>query len=304
MPTPSETGGPLEKVGPEKREPEQSGPENSGPAETAAAAEVSSDSLLLRLEGFEGPLDLLLDLARGQKVDPDRSGGQKPDLARISILSVVDQFLAVIEGARRVRLELAADWLVMAAWLAWLKSRLLVPAGTGEAEEGELAAETLASRLRDLQAMRTAAAWLGTRSQLGIDVFARGAPEDFSEIDRSRLAVDLPSLVRGYLAALRRSASNRIYRPRALTLWTVQDALHRLGLLVGSLPDWSTLESFLPEDLADPMERRAALASTLLAGLEMARGGAVRLHQEEHFGPIRVHRGGDPVPEEQIEDAT
>jgi segregation and condensation protein A len=259
----------------------------------AAAPEPSPDSLLLRLEGFEGPLDLLLDLARGQKVEENRAGnalgeGQKLDLAKISILSVVDQFLAVIEGARQIRLELAADWLVMAAWLAWLKSRLLLPAGTGAAEEGELAAETLASRLRDLQAMRTAAAWLGARSQLGQDVFARGVPEDFSEIDRSRLIVDLPSLVRGYLTALRRAGANRVYRPRALTLWSVQDALGRLGKLVGSLPDWSTLESFLPENLADPMEKRAALASTLLAGLEMARGGEVRLRQEHDFGPILV----------------
>ena len=275
----------------------------------------------MRLEGFEGPLDLLLDLARGQKVDADKAGyrmeaasggGHKLDLARISILSVVDQFLAVIEGARRVRLELAADWLVMAAWLAWLKSRLLLPAGTGAADEGELAAETLAARLRDLQAMRTAAAWLGTRAQLGHDVFARGAPEDFAEIDRSRLVADLPSLVRGYLTALRRAGANRVYRPRTLTLWSVQDALHRLGLLVGSLPDWSTLESFLPDDLADPLQRRAALASTLLAGLEMARFGTVRLRQEHDFGPILVRRGGehpplegpDPALEGPVKDAT
>src|SRR5271157_6328373 len=112
-----------------------------------------TETLLLRLEGFEGPLDLLLDLARGQKVD----------LAKISILSLVEQYLAVIEGARRVRLELAADWLVMAAWLTWLKSRLLLPDGTDEAEEGEQAAEVLAARLRDLQAIRAASVWLGAR---------------------------------------------------------------------------------------------------------------------------------------------
>ena len=282
MPTPSDP----EIVAPEVVTPKVVIPE-------VVITDASPDSLLLRLEGFEGPLDLLLDLARGQKVDAERGGGQKLDLARISILSVVEQFLAVIEGARRVRLELAADWLVMAAWLAWLKSRLLLPAGTGAAEEGELAAETLASRLRDLQAMRTAAAWLNARSQLGHDVFARGAPEEFAEIDRSRLVVDLPSLVRGYLSARRRSGANRVYRPRALTLWSVKDALHRLGLLVGSLPDWSSLESFLPEDLTDPMQRRAALASTLLAGLEMARFGAVRLRQEHDFGPILVRRGGE-----------
>ena len=182
-----------------------------------------TDSLLLTLEGFEGPLDLLLDLARAQKVD----------LARISILSLVEQFLAVIEGARRVRLELAADWLVMAAWLAWLKSRLLVPAGSDAAEEGELAADVLAARLRDLSAIRAGAVWLSARPQLGHDVFARGAPEDHTEIDRSRLALDLGSLVRAYLLAARRGSGARRYQPRPLTLWSVKDALPASGGIAG-----------------------------------------------------------------------
>lgn len=238
------------------------------------------DALLLRLDGFEGPLDLLLDLARGQKLD----------LARISILALVEQYLAVIEGARRIRLELAADWLVMAAWLAWLKSRLLLPAGSEAADEGELAAETLAARLRDLQVVRAAAAWLGARVQLGQEVFARGAAEDLTETDRSRLAVDLPGLLRAYLAASRRAAGARRYRPAPLTVWTVQDALARLAQLVGSLPDWASLEAFLPERLASPMERRAALASTLLAGLELARGGMIRLRQDGAFAPILIGR--------------
>src|SRR5690349_526129 len=184
-----------------------------------------TDSLVLRLEGFEGPLDLLLDLARAQKVD----------LAKISILALVEQYLAVIEGARQVRLELAADWLVMAAWLTWLKSRLLVPDDQGGAEEGEEAAELLAGRLRDLQAIRAAAAWLGALPQLGQDVFARAAPEDHTEIDRSRVLVDLPGMVRAYLASVRRGAGQRRYGPRPLTVWTVKDALDRLGALLGSL---------------------------------------------------------------------
>src|SRR5690349_4387458 len=171
-----------------------------------------TDSLVLRLEGFEGPLDLLLDLARAQKVD----------LAKISILALVEQYLAVIEGARGVRLELAADWLVMAAWLAWLKSRLLLPAEEAGAEEGEEAAELLAERLRELQAIRSAALWLAERAQLGLDVFARGAPEEHTEIDRSRVSVDMPGLIRAYLAAIRRGSSQRRYRPRPLTIWTVQ----------------------------------------------------------------------------------
>ncbi|MGE0222791.1 MAG: ScpA family protein [Acetobacteraceae bacterium] len=249
----------------------------------AAAPDISPDSLLLRLEGFEGPLDLLLDLARAQKVD----------LAKISILALVEQFLAVIEGARRIRLELAADWLVMAAWLTWLKSRLLVPANEEELEAGEQAAEDLAARLQELGAIRTAAAWLGARPLLGYDVFARGAPEDHTEIDRSRVAAELGALVRAYLVAIRRGTKATPYRPRALTLWTVQDALRRFRTVLGSVPDWTSLEQFLPENLAGPTERRAALTSTLLAGLEMARDGVVRLRQESEFGPILVRPGGE-----------
>jgi segregation and condensation protein A len=239
------------------------------------------DSLVLRLEGFEGPLDLLLDLARGQKFD----------LAKISILALVEQYLAVIEGARRVRLELAADWLVMAAWLTWLKSRLLVPASPDEAEDGELAAANLAERLRELGAIRTAAAWLAAQPVLGQDVFARGLPEDHRDVDRSRLIIDMGSFVRAYLQAIRRGTRAMPYQPRALTLWTVQDALHRLGSLLGSLPDWASLELYLPDNLDSPTERRAALASTLLAGLEMARDGTVWLRQDHLFAPILVRRG-------------
>ncbi|MDA8052380.1 MAG: ScpA family protein [Rhodospirillales bacterium] len=239
--------------------------------------------LLLHLEGFDGPLDVLLELARAQKLD----------LAGISILALVDQYLAVIEGARRVRLELAADWLVMAAWLAWLKSRLLLPAGSAEAAEGERAAEVLAGRLAALEAMRAAATWLAARPLLGRDVFARGTPESFVAIDRSRLRLDLPALLGAYLAALRRAGAAAHYRPQALSLWTVQDALERLLRLLGSLPDWTSLERFLPEHLARPAERRAALASTLVASLEMARDGALRLRQEEPFGPILLGRAQD-----------
>ncbi len=243
-------------------------------------ADAPTDSLRLRLEGFEGPLDLLLDLARTQKVD----------LAKISILALVEQYLAVIEGARRIRLELAADWLVMAAWLAWLKSKLLLPPGA-EAEEAETAADVLAARLRDLQAMRAAGIWLGARPRLGVDVFARGAPEDHTAIDRSRLLLDLTSLVRAYVLVARRAAGmKRVYRPRPVSLWSVQDALARLARLLGSVPDWTSLDQFLPEELGDPLQRRAALASTLMAGLEMARGGTLRLRQEAAFGPILLRR--------------
>ena len=255
-------------------------------SDPGAPEQASSENLVLRLEGFEGPMDLLLDLARSQKVD----------LAKISILSLVDQYLAVIEGARRVRLELAADWLVMAAWLTWLKSRLLVPAAAdGDLEDGETAAEVLAERLRAMNVIRTLAAWLAARPVLGQDVFCRGAPESHYEYDRSRIVIEPGPFVRAYLQAVRRGIKSFPYTPRALTLWTVQDALRRLANLVGSLPDWTTLEGFLPDHMDSPTERRAALSSTLLAGLEMARGGTIRLRQEEAFGPILVRRGNGSV---------
>jgi len=247
---------------------------SSSPSEQTAPA-----SLVLHLDGFDGPLDLLLDLARAQKVD----------LARISVLALVEQFLAVIESAR-VRLELAAEWLVMAAWLTWLKSRLLIPAGSPDAEEGEAAAGMLTERLRALEAIRTAAAWLSSRPVLGQDVFARGGPEDHTEIDRSRLALDVPGLVRAYLAGAKRGAANHRYTPQPLTIWSVKQALTRLGSMLGSLPDWTSLERFLPGHLTAPGERRAALASTLMAGLEMARDGMVQLRQDDAFGPILLHR--------------
>lgn len=233
---------------------------------------MTSDGLVLRLDGFEGPMSLLLDLAQRQKVD----------LARISILSLVDQYLAIMDG---VRLELAADWLVMAAWLAWLKSGLLLPPGAEAAQAGEEAADVLAARLQELQAIRAASAWLMARPQLGRDVFGRGVPETFVTLDRSALAADLPGLVRGYVAARRRGAAPTPYQPRRAALWTMRDALARLERMLGQRPGWTTLEHFLPLG-AGPVQRRAALASTLLAGLELARGGVADLRQEQAFGPI------------------
>jgi segregation and condensation protein A len=243
---------------------------------------VETDSLVLQLEGFEGPLDLLLELARAQKVD----------LAKISILALVEQFLAVIEGARKIRLELAADWLVMAAWLTWLKSRLLVPA-LGEPEDAESAAETLASRLRDLQAVRAAAAWMGQRPQLGWDFFHRGIPEEFTETDRSGLRVEISGLLSAYLAARRRAGAKLQYKPRPMVYFSVQNALERLARLVGSLPDWSSLEQFLPEGLEDGIPRRAAISATLIASLELAKGGSLQLRQEQIFGPILLRNTGE-----------
>ncbi|WP_135469796.1 segregation and condensation protein A [Crenalkalicoccus roseus] len=244
------------------------------------AARTAPPALHLTLEGFEGPLDLLLELARAQKVD----------LQAISIVSLVDQYLAVLEQARAVRLEIAADWLVMAAWLAWLKSRLLLPEEAAPDEDAEALAGALTDRLVELERMRAAAAWLAGRLQLGYEVFARGAAESLTVQDRSGIAADLPALLQAYAAARRRALARRPYTPKPRRLWTVQEALARLSRMVGGLPDWSVLQRFLPEGLADPVERRAALASTLIAALETARGGGVELRQDRPFGPILIRR--------------
>ena len=242
-------------------------------------------SLVLKLDGFEGPLDVLLELARAQKVD----------IRQISILDLVDQFLAIVEG---VRLELAADWLVMAAWLAWLKSRLLLPEEERGPDEEDplLAAARLTNRLAELDRMRAAAAWLGARAQLGHQTFARGAPESLRVEDRSGLIVDLASLLRAYATARRRGAAGQPFAPKPRRLWSVPEALARLRALIGSAPGWSTLASFVPEGLLTPLDRRAALASTLIAALEAARGGGVELRQEAAFGPILLRRHDEEVP--------
>ena len=237
--------------------------------------------LELHLDGFDGPMDLLLDLARAQKVD----------LARISILALVEQYLAIVESAR-VRLDLAADWLVMAAWLTWLKSRLLLPPGSDAAEEGEEAAEVLAERLEALQSVRNLAIWLNGRTQLGIDAFARGLPEVLVAIDRSGLSADLNGLLRAYAGARRRATAAVAYQPRRGPLYSMQDALERLGRMLGQSRHWTALEMFMPALQSGTVEQRAAVASTLLAGLELARIGQIDLRQEASFGPIMVRAAG------------
>jgi segregation and condensation protein A len=246
---------------------------------------AAGETLLLKLEGFEGPLDLLLELARAQKVD----------LAKISILDLVNQYLVVIEGARKVRLELAAEWLVMAAWLTWLKSRLLVPPGEEETEDAEQIAERLTDRLQALELIRAAAAWLGRRPILGTDVFVLGCREDHTVIDRSRLVIDQSGFLSSYLRAIRRGTKAVTYQPRKLSWFTVQDAVKRVSSLLGSMPDWASLEQFLPELTPGSLEHRAAMSSTLIAGLELARGGELRLRQNEAFGPILIGRVGEPL---------
>ncbi len=237
-----------------------------------------AEQLVLSLDGFEGPLDLLLDLARAQKVD----------LSRISILALVEQFLAVIEGARRIRLELAADWLVMAAWLAWLKSRLLLPDDHEPGEQVEDATDRLAERLAELERIRALAHWLDCRPVLGRDVFRRAAPESFVVADRSGLRLDLPGLLGGYLSAACRVAANRLWRPARREFWTVAAALDRLERMLGLEPGWTDLSALLPRDPLDPVARTAAVASTLVAALELARRGACELDQAAPFAPVML----------------
>ena len=254
------------------------------PAPLGAPRMAAAPALHLRLEGYEGPLDLLLDMARAQKLD----------LGTISIVALVDQYLAVIERARGLRLEIQAEWLVMAAWLAWLKSRLLIPREEADAEDPEALAGRLTDRLAELERMRAGAAWLAARPQLHRDLFPRGAPETLKVEDRSGLRADLPALCQAYVAARRRALARRPYRPKPRRLWSVQEAIQQLSRALGQMPSWAVLQRFLPEgELAaglDTVERRAALASTLVAGLEMARGGTLELRQERAFGPILLRR--------------
>jgi segregation and condensation protein A len=250
---------------------------------TAAIAEAPlTDALVLNIEGFEGPIDLLLALAREQKVD----------LTKISILALAEQYLTFIAAAKRLRLEIAADYLVMAAWLAYLKSRLLLPAD--DSEEGPSAeemAELLAFQLRRLEAMREAGVRLMARPQLGRDVFGRGEPEGLITAQKATWEVTLFDLLRAYgdSKAQRPAVSLHIL---ASEYFSMDDALHRLGRLVGRVPDWTVLASFLPEELRDDIAVRSAVAAHFAACLEMARSGRLQMRQEQTFGPIYLRSPG------------
>jgi len=234
----------------------------------------------LDLDGYEGPIDMLLTLAREQKVD----------LAHLSILQLADQYLAFIAQARRLRLELAADYLVMAAWLAYLKSKLLLPepAADGEPTGAELAA-ALAFQLQRLEAMQHAGARLMARPRLGQDVFARGAPEPIRVVATPVYRLTLYELLRGYAthAGQRQTAMLRI----PLTdLYSMDEALKRLGEMLGHSPDWRAITSFLPPDMLLGLRRRSALAATFAASLELVRSGRAQLRQDGTFGPIYLRR--------------
>jgi segregation and condensation protein A len=230
------------------------------------------------LEGFEGPLDLLLDLARAQKVD----------LGRISIVALADQYLAYLERAKAARLALAAEYLVMAAWLAYLKSQLLLPPAERDEPDATLAARALAERLGTLDAIRAAVVWLEARPRLGRERLPRGAAEPLPVRIEPRLRASLAELVAAgaRLAAGRVPERLRLARPPLLTVETMLERIARR--LTGQ--DWRDLASFLPAGLAPGLERRAALAAGLVAGLELARRGTVELEQPFPFGPVLLRR--------------
>lgn len=237
------------------------------------------DALVLHLDGFEGPIDLLLTLARDQKVD----------LTKISILALAEQYLGFIERARRLKLEIAADYLVMAAWLAYLKSRLLIPAKESEedAEDPVELAARLAFQLRRLEAMQKAAKALGERPRLGSDFFARGMPEKVRVDRRPIFEAALFELLRAYGDVRQRERISTL-RILPTQLYSMDRAMERLRALIGALPDWSTLEGFLPDELRDPLVRRSALAATFVASLELAREGVLDIRQTGTFAPIFV----------------
>ena len=232
--------------------------------------------LVVDLEGYEGPIDVLLTLAREQKVD----------ITKISILRLADQYLAFIAAARRLSLEIAADYLVMAAWLAYLKSRLLLPRPADAAEpSGEEMAAALAQQLRRLEAMQKAGQELFARDLLGRDVFGRGAPEGLPRVLVPVYEATLYDLLKAYGEERSRKEAG-ILHIEAPELYSMDDALQRLSHLLGRMPDWRTLESFLPRGLAVGLVQRSAVAATFAASLELVRSGKLQLRQDTAFGPI------------------
>ncbi len=245
-----------------------------------------ADALLINIDGYEGPINVLLDLARSQKVD----------LLQISILQLVRQYLGFVERAKELNLELAAEYLVMAAWLAYLKSRLLLP----QEEEGpdptaEEMAEALQFQLRRLEAMQQASGKLQERPQLGQSVFARGMPEGISTATHTKWDVNLYDMLKAY-GDIQKRADESHYDLPEFTLMSMDDAINRMGRMLGKLPRsntmggahsvWATLESFIPEGIKDRLYGRSAMASTFTAGLELAKQGKLEIKQDGLFRPI------------------
>ncbi|WP_091921739.1 ScpA family protein [Phyllobacterium sp. CL33Tsu] len=237
---------------------------------------VSEPLLVIDIKGFEGPLDLLLHLARNQRVD----------LARISVLALVEQYLVFIRQAQALRLELAADYLVMAAWLAYLKSKLLIPKSPGDdGESGEELAATLQFRLKRLEAMRDAAMKLVNRPRLGRDIFARGMPEAVIVDQTNTYAATLYELLTAYASQRQKQAVSQVQIARR-SVWSLKDAREILMRLIGEMKDWTALDQYLLEFIVSPAERATAIASSFAASLEMVREGHLEIRQTGAFNPI------------------
>ena len=246
--------------------------------ETGRPSDVtdSEPSLVVDVEGYEGPLDLLLTLARQQKVD----------LSRISILALADQYLVFIEAARKIRLELAADYLVMAAWLAFLKSRLLLPEpATPDGPSAEEMATALANRLRRLEAIREAANRLMNRPQFQRDIFPRGNPESIAEIRHPKFTATLFDLLTAYSAQRQQRVLATVHLTKR-TVWSLSEARASLERLIGIADDWSCLDEYLLNYVVDPSQKATVFASSFAAALELVREGAMELNQKEAFAPL------------------
>jgi len=247
-----------------------------------AQASPGDEVLYVDVGGYEGPLDLLLELARRQKVD----------LTQISVLALAEQYLTFIETVRERRIEIAADYLVMAAWLAYLKSRLMVPQAAADDEPtGEMMAAMLQFRLKRLEAMRAAAQQLMNRPRLGFQVYSRGAPEPITVNRRSLWEATLYDLLKTYATQRERGLGND-YSPVVRTVWSLQEARDMLRRLIGESPDWVSLDTYLAQYLASPQDRATALASTFASSLELVRQGEVEVRQTVAFGPLLLRRRG------------
>ena len=248
---------------------------------TPIEARRAAEALIVDVDGYEGPLDLLLMLSRTQKVD----------LRAISILDLAEQYLAFVNKAKALRLELAADYLVMAAWLAFLKSRLLLPPEPGEeGPSGEELAAHLAFQLERLQAMREQAAKLMARDQKGRDFFVRGIPEDVTRSRRVTYTATLLDLMQGY-ARIRTKDEFRPFVMDRNRILTLEQALERMRPLIGFAGEWTDLTSYLPEGWhSDPQMRRSATAATFAASLELTKEGKIEIRQNETYAPIHIRR--------------
>jgi segregation and condensation protein A len=241
--------------------------------------EDDEDVLLLALDGFEGPLDLLLVLARSQKVD----------LTKISILRLAEQYLVYIEVARVLRLEVAADYLVMAAWLAYLKSKLLLPEKeqVDDGPTGQELAAQLAFRLKRLEAMREALASIMGRKRLGIDMFGRGMPEGIRVVRSSVYEASIFDLLKAYAEQRQRTAVTEV-KWGGRVVWSIKQARERLSKLLGGEPDWAALDQFLEEYKPTDVLGKTVTASSFGATLELAREGYIEIRQHQPFGPLYI----------------